>query len=314
MIFRKKGKIDDNFYIIGSSVVPVFLLDGPQPVLFDGGFTALTRYYEQDIKEILKDRAPAYLFITHSHFDHVGAVSYFKNLWPDLQIGTHAHCADILSRPRAVNLIRDLNREAGKNLEKIGVSSLFEDDFESFEPDLHLTPDTPIRLPGGLSIVPLNTPGHTRDFMSYWIPEKKILIASEAVSCIEQDDYIETEFLVDYDAYIDSIKRLQQLNAKVLCTGHHACFTNDDVQTHILHSFEAAENFRKMAEKVLISEKGDIPQALLKIKSAEWDERPWPKQPESAYLLNTREKLKTILKRMTGTNPEILDPHSASNP
>ena len=228
----------------------------------------------------------------------MGAISHFKRLWPDLKIGGPQKCGDILSSPRALDLIGNLNREAGKNLEQMGMAPLFDGEFESFGFDMILTPDEPVRLPGDLSIVPLHTPGHTWDFMSYWIPEKKILIASEAVSCIEPDDYLETEFLVDYDAYVTSMTRLQALGAEVMCTGHHAAFTGGDISAHFKNSFDSAENFKKMAEKFLIREQGDIEKALLKVKAVEWDGRPWPKQPETAYLLNTRQKIKTILKRM----------------
>ena len=62
MIFKDTGEICDNFYIVGSNVVPVYLLDGPTPVLFDGGFTALTKYYEHDIGNVLKDRSPPRIF------------------------------------------------------------------------------------------------------------------------------------------------------------------------------------------------------------------------------------------------------------
>jgi len=75
MIITKIGKICDGFYVIGLPDIPVYLLDGPVPVIFDAGCTALAHLYEIGIKEILGNRKPAFLFLTHSHFDHVGAVS-----------------------------------------------------------------------------------------------------------------------------------------------------------------------------------------------------------------------------------------------
>ena len=85
MRVTKKGKIVDDFYVMGHANVPVYLLDGPKPALFDAGFMALAKCYEQDIKKILGSRSPAYLFLTHSHFDHVGAAGYLKKVWPDLR-------------------------------------------------------------------------------------------------------------------------------------------------------------------------------------------------------------------------------------
>jgi hypothetical protein len=53
-----------------------------------------------------------------------------------------------------------------------------------------------------------------------------------------------------------------------------------------------------MVEEFLIQENGDIDQTVSRVKAVQWDNRPWPKQPEPAYILNTRQRVKTIWDRM----------------
>jgi 2-aminobenzoylacetyl-CoA thioesterase len=298
MIIQKTGKIDDDLYVIGSAAIPVYLLDGPVPVLFDAGLTAGAFVYEDGIKKILGERDPEFLFLTHSHFDHVGSVSHFKEVWPDLKIVGSVKCSEILLKPKAVQLIRDLNFEGSKNIKKMGLSPINEKGFESFELDILVQPDQTIEPAPGLSVVALNTPGHTWDFISYWIPERKILIASEAVATYENKGYLQPEFLVDFDAYIDSLNRLKNLGATILCPGHYAAFTDEDVIVHIHSSIKAANDYLSMTEKFLTQEKGNMEQVVLRVKAEEWDNRPWPKQPESAYLLNTWQRVNTIWNRM----------------
>lgn len=298
MIFQESGKISDGFYVIGPGAIPVYLLDGPAPILFDGGFTALAHIYETQIKEILGNRKPAYLFITHSHFDHIGAAGYFKKVWPEIKIGGSVHCREILAKQSAVQLIRELNLEGTKNLKEMGIPSLNERPFEPFDMDILIQPDQEVELSSGQTLMSLSTPGHTWDFISYWIPETKILIASEAVACYQSDGYLQTEFLVDFDAYLESLMKIRNLGASILCAGHHAVFTGKDAGQHISASFEAANHYLNMTEGFLIAEKGDIDRAALRVKAVEWDDRPWPKQPETAYLLNTRQRVKTIWARM----------------
>jgi len=298
MIIQETGKIGDGFYVIGSAALPVYMLDGPVPVLFDAGMTAGAFLYEDGIKEILGEREPKFLFLTHSHFDHVGSVSHFKEVWPDLKISGSVRCSEILLKSKAVQLIRDLNFEGAKNIKKLGFAPINEKGFESFGLDILVQPDQTIDLTPELRVVALNTPGHTWDFMSYWIPEKKILIASEAVATYENKGYLQPEFLVDFDAYIDSLNRLENLGATIVCTGHHAVFTDEDAKAHIRHSVRAANDYLSMTAEFLTREKGDIEQAVLRVKAEEWDNRPWPKQPESAYLLNTWQRVNTIWKRM----------------
>lgn len=67
---------------------------------------------------------------------------------------------------------------------------------------------------------------------------------------------------------------------------------------HIRNSLKVAKDYLTMTEGFLAQEKGDMNQVISRVKAVEWDNRPWPKQPESAYILNTRQRVKTVWKRM----------------
>lgn len=298
MIIQETGEIDKGFYVVGSAGIPVYLLDGPVPVLFDAGLSAGAFLYEAGIRQVLGERVPEYLFLTHSHFDHVGSVSHFKDVWPNLKIGGSVRCSEVMQKPKAVQLMRDLSFEGIKVIKNSGLEPINEKRFESFKLDILVQPDQTIELAPELSVVVLNTPGHTWDFMSYWIPEKRILIASEAVATYEANGYLQPEFLVDFDSYIESLKVLKKIGVKILCPGHYAVFTDEDAVAHIENSFHAAMDYLIMTEKFLVQEKGDVEKAVELVKKAEWDPRPWPKQPESAYLLNTWKRMNTIWNRM----------------
>jgi len=63
-------------------------------------------------------------------------------------------------------------------------------------------------------------------------------------------------------------------------------------------SLEQAPRFLAMVEKFLEEEQGDIEGTVARVKAVEWDPKPWPKQTESAYVLNTRIRVSTIRQRM----------------
>jgi 2-aminobenzoylacetyl-CoA thioesterase len=298
MRFEKTGKIEEDFYVVGYASVPVYLLDGPMPVLFDAGVTVMARSYEKDLRRILGRREPAYLFLTHSHFDHIGAASYLKALYPDMKVAGPAHVGEILKNPRAVHVIRELNRETARYGNVFPDGEIYEGDFEPFALDRVLKSGETIDLASDRHVVAMNAPGHTWDFMSYWIPEKRVLVASEAVGCDDGTGYIYTEFLVDYDVYRRSLKRLARLDMRVLCPGHKVVLTGPDAREYLRRSLDQAAEYLAMVEKFLLAEHGDIERAIARVKVAEWDPTPFPKQVEPAYLLNTRARVQKIWERM----------------
>lgn len=140
------GKITDEFYVLGHASVPVYLLDGPSPALFDAGFTSLAQVYEKGIREVLGTRSPSYLFLTHAHWDHIGSAAYFKAVWPQLQIVGSQGARDIVVQPKAVRRIRALNQEAIGALRSWGVPQVYEEKFEPPIFDQVMNPGQTIEL------------------------------------------------------------------------------------------------------------------------------------------------------------------------
>ncbi|MCX8021931.1 MAG: MBL fold metallo-hydrolase [Syntrophorhabdaceae bacterium] len=299
MIFQEKGHIVDNLYVTGIPWSPVYLLGSETPVLFEAGFYCMGRYYERDIKNIIKDKKPPILFLTHVHWDHCGAVSYLKNVFPGLKIAASKRAAEIIERPNAQRLIDEFSRRIVPLIENIpGIEKdvLLTDGFKPFVIDVILEDNDRVSIEEGLSVEVLNTPGHTRDMLSYYIPEKKILFATEAAGCMGRSGKMVAEFIVDFDLYIRSLKRLAELDVAVLCQGHHFVFTDESVKEHFKLSFEAAETFKKNVEELIASGVSEDDVVTI-IKSKEYDPNPAPKQLEMAYLMSLKARVSHIASR-----------------
>lgn len=285
-VIARTGRLVEDFYILGHQASPVFLLDGPRPVLFEAGFSCLTRYYLQDARQVLGRRRPELLLLTHSHFDHLGGAAWFLEAFPGLQAAAAPKAAAVLRRPNALRLIGELNRSAAETINRVTGGLATDQPFKPFVIERVVDEGQEIELGPDLSVRVLATPGHTWDCLSYYIPQKKILIASEAVGTGLPEGGLVTEFLVDYEAYVNSIRRLAGLEVELLCQGHHQVYLGRSAREFFGQSLAAAREFRDWVLALLHQEGGDVERVIELVKAGEYDTRRNPRQSLPAYLLN----------------------------
>ena len=296
------GLVTRDFHVVGLTWSAVFLLDGKRPALFEAGFACASRVYADGIRSILGARSPEMLFLTHSHWDHIGSVGYLKNTFPLLKVAASKGTADILRRPHALQLIRTLSEEVIPPLESLSAiepSSLLRDAFQPFTVDMIVKNGQVIDLGGDLSVQVIATPGHARDHLSYYIPQRGILIATEASGMLDRAGHVITEFLFDYDAYVSSLKRLASLPVEVLCQGHHFVFVGrDEVASFFSRSIEAAEQFKERVYGLLRAEGLSVERVVQRIKEDQWDTNKAAKQIEAAYMINLRARVSHLAEKL----------------
>ncbi len=295
MMVESKGKLAQGFYAFGPSSVATFMVEAPKAALFDAGFSVLGPLYQRQISDHMNGEQPGFLFVTHSHFDHCGAVGYLKDAFAGLKIGAASPAAEIWAKPSAQKLISDLDKVAAGQ-----VAAMLDYDasgltWQAFEVDMTLDGDGEIDLGGGISVKAIATPGHTRDHMCYFIPQRGILIGAEAAGIAAPNGHIFAEFLIDFDTYINSIKKLIALDAEVFCQGHsYAYIGRQAVKKRLQDAIDSADAFRDEVARLLKQEGGNQQKVVQLIKQSEYDPIPEPKQNEMAYLLNTQAKVRCV--------------------
>jgi glyoxylase-like metal-dependent hydrolase (beta-lactamase superfamily II) len=299
MIFGHTGHVEKGLYVLGLAWTPSYLLDGPRPVLFESGFCCVARLYAEDIQKALGARQPEILFLTHVHYDHCGATSYIRKVFPGLKVAASSRAAEIIGRPNAQELMKELSRNIIPGVEEVpGIdqAKLVHEPFEPFEVDMALEDGQEVHLDDGLTVRASAVPGHTRDLLSYYIPEKKILFATESVGNLDRIDQVITEFLVDYESYMKHLRRQSELDIEVLCLGHQFVITGADVKPFLSRSIAAAEHFKEVVDELLLQEDGAIERVVVRVKAEEYDINPGPKQLEQAYLINLTTRVNHLAK------------------
>lgn len=305
MIVESTGQIVPGFHVLGAAEAPAYLLQAPRPVLFDAGFACLGPAYADHARRVLGHTPPAWLCLTHVHFDHCGAAAHLLEAFPGLQAAASARAAHILGRPGALDLMARLNRHSAQLVAAWRPGLASDVEFAPFALDRVLEDGQELDLGGGVVLRVLATPGHTWDFLSYHEPRQGILVCGEASGCAASGGHVISEFLVDYQAYLANFERFLELEPRVLCQGHRLVYVGqEEVRAFLERSRRAAVEFRAWVEELLDQEHGQVEAVVARVKAQEYDPRPHPKQPEPAYLLNLRARVS----HLAGLRPAAAGP------
>jgi glyoxylase-like metal-dependent hydrolase (beta-lactamase superfamily II) len=285
---------------------PIFLLDGPKPVLFEAGVCCAGNIYVESIRAILGNRQPEALFLTHVHWDHCGAASHLKDAFPSLKIAASDQGAAILKRPNALALIKKLNENIISEMSAVpgfDSSLLIDESFRKFEVDIELKDNYIMDLGEGSTVEVLATPGHTRDQLSYYLRKEKILIGGEAAGLLLRSGIVTTEFVSNYDAYLSSLQRLAALPIEIYCQGHQLVLVGrEEISAFFERSNNETIRFKDRVFELLNEEGGSIDRTIHRLKTERYDVIPGPKQPEATYLLNLKGQVLNLAAKMRRDN------------
>lgn len=161
---------------------------------------------------------------TEQHLDHLGGNGLFKenqlDIYGHYKINrTPADLASMIGEYNECipNLIRRNRREA---------EFLFAD-AEIYNPNIRLKTDTVIQL-GRIEAHVIFTPGHTPTNLSVYVPSEGILFCGD---CILKSylPNLESGNLVDWEIWLESISKLENLNLRTVVPGHGEVLKGNEI-------------------------------------------------------------------------------------
>lgn len=185
-------------------------------VLFDPGMAYYAGITIEKLKRILDGRTLDAVFLTHSHYDHVGALPYIRQCWPDVKVYAAEYAKKVLVKPAARQTIAELSKEAAETNGRswdasYPVDLLYVDEAVKDGDGFHI---------GDMKIRVIECIGHTRCSLSLVIDDR-YLLGSETIGTIGVNGEYMPQFLVDYGKSIESIRKCRNLGEKQLWLPHH---------------------------------------------------------------------------------------------
>ena len=246
----------------------VFLVvDGEEGALIDAGFSD-----DQSIDsrlEALRGFAGLklrYIVITHHHFDHSSGAHRLREE-TGARIVMHRDEAPLLQRAAEEELPSDV--DAPPDRQEFREQTLrFRRDGAKGAPDELVSDNDTLRV-GGLTLRMVHTPGHTAGHLSPFLEEGRVVFAGDNVLGLGTT-VVPPPPHGDMTQYIDSLAKMQALEAELMCCGHGPVVRepNRKLQELIDHRHEREEQILSLA-----GEGRDTVKAMVRAIYPELDKR-----------------------------------------
>jgi glyoxylase-like metal-dependent hydrolase (beta-lactamase superfamily II) len=266
------------------------LIGDTAAALVDCGMVFCVEETIANVRNALDGRDLGYILMTHTHYDHIGALPYFRERWPEVKAVTTETGAAVLLKDTPRRMFRELSTAAAIRLGNADVSSivsgalLFDYNDDAFCADMTVKDGDSIDL-GGISVTVLETPGHTRDSLSFFVPESGLLLLCETPGVLMPDGEVYPCFLTSYTDTLDSIAKCRRTGYKTLAFPHRGILPESEVADF----FDRAEAANRECREFILNLKGVSEEALLEAFFKRYaSDHLMTYQPKEAFFANAR--------------------------
>ncbi|MBN2476620.1 MAG: MBL fold metallo-hydrolase [Pirellulales bacterium] len=244
--------LTDNLWMLGSAAYPLYLFqDGNEAAIVEGGTGAMGPLLAQQLDDLgIAPETVNQVIVTHAHPDHVMAVPKFREMFPGVSVSASQAAAGTLSIEKALAFFGKMDQALTGALLNAGVIT------EAHRPeplaenriaiDRTLQEGDTIRI-GRVELDVLETPGHSDCSLSFRQTDAGVLVVSDATGYYlpEQNEWWPNYF-TGYGVYLDSMRRLAELDAEVLCLSHNAAIQGGDaVKAYFEAAIAATEQYHR---------------------------------------------------------------------
>lgn len=255
--------VTSNFYQLGTPAFPAYLSMGEIGMIIEGGTGPTFQIIVDQIQGMgIDPKKIRYIFLTHTHADHIGGIPHFKRAWPHIKLLASPIAATILKKKELINelILCDTGiAQLMKAKEEIAELPPVLEEY-SFEVDSTVKEGDKIDLGSGIVWDIYETPGHSPCHLSLFEEAEGTLVVGDATGFyVPEKDAFWPNYFVSLEDYCDSIRKLASLPAKRAVLSHN-CVVEGDVATHLKKAMKATEVYHKELMERL--GKGEDPESI----------------------------------------------------
>ncbi|MCI0470856.1 MAG: MBL fold metallo-hydrolase [Candidatus Aminicenantes bacterium] len=252
---REYEFITDNVAILYDDQFPLYIVMGEKNFLIDSGTAPRAPEALTHINDFLdgtgsnQDKKIDALLLTHSHWDHTGGAFFLQQEY-GFNVICSQRAADLLAMSKVITVIERMNREYKELIKAshdVPVAAL-----QNIQP---VKAGDTIRVAAGSCFEVLETPGHTRCSISFYLRPGKILFPGDALGLMDRCGCIRPVFFSSYLQYEESLKKLGSLDVEVVAFPHNKFIDGkENVKKLFADSLDQAQSVRDHILRLLEDE------------------------------------------------------------
>lgn len=269
----------------------LLILGSEKTALYDCGMAYCWKQMLENLEKSLEGRTLDYVLVSHTHYDHIGALPYLRERYPEAVVFGAEHAARVFERHGARKIMKRLGEEAMREYcgDEVEIKT------QGLSVDVIVREGERIDL-GDRYFRVIETPGHTDCSLSFLLEPDGILFASESTGVLLTPEIIHTPMLKSYEDCMDSAKKCADLKPKFIVIPHYGVipgFFNEKYwQLFNSCAQEKCEFIKTLHDEGLSGE-----EILGRYADHYWDDIRANEQPWAAYMMNAENIVKTILGR-----------------
>lgn len=269
-----------------------FLIFGSEKtVLYDCGMAYCHHGLIENIQDALNKSGRSTIdmvLLSHTHYDHVGALPYILQQWPEVVVIGAAKAKSVFESRGALETILRLGQNAAKTYgsdEGIITSGMRIDQVVTDGDRLSI---------GEEYIQVIETPGHTDCSLTYVLEPEKIMFLSESTGVLRSKETMHTAILKGYEDAMASCEKCRSYGANQLIGPHYGIVPKDAVETYFNMFSHAAEEERDFI--LNLADQGYSRDEIMDaFESRFWTEERGKSQPKAAFYENAKYSINHIL-------------------
>jgi len=260
----------------------ILILGSEKTGIYDCGMACFNEKLIENIRAVLEPagRTLDYIFMSHTHYDHIGALPYLIRQWPDVKVCGSPKAEKVFKSEGAKKTMVRL----GENARQLYGCGDVEITAEGMRLDVAMKEGSSVSL-GDISVKAFETKGHTDCSMSYMVEPAGILFASESTGVHAGPDFMYTAILKSYRESIESAEKLAGLEFNYIISPHYGVIPQHQNPVYFQRCIQAASE-----EKALVEDGAaaglTFEEILEKHKEKYWSDERNLNQPYAAYRLN----------------------------